>query len=143
MKRGPTLILIILLPLLVGGIIFLGFSMGWFSSGSKAQEKPVELKEYTYALGDFTVNLDEPGYKRYMKVNLSAGFNKQGLDTQLEEKKPQINDIVNSVLRSKKLDDVNTSEKTDKIKNEIKDKINALISEDKITGIYLNSILIQ
>jgi flagellar basal body-associated protein FliL len=54
-----------------------------------------------------------------------------------------MSDIVNNVLRSKKIDDVNSSDKTDNVKKELKEKLNAIIAADKLTNIYFSEILIQ
>lgn len=143
MKGKMPLIIIIFLLLVIGGGVFAGFSLGWFSPGQKAQKDPEPPKEYTFAIGDYTVNLNEPGYKRYIMVSLSAGYTTEGLDAELTEKLPQISDIVNSVLRSKKLDEVDTPEKTDVIKGEMMSKINTGLTKGKLTNIYFNKILIQ
>lgn len=142
MKGKMPLIIIIVLILVIGGGVFAAFSLGWFSPGQK-QQNPEPLKEYTFAIGDYTVNLNESGYKRYIMVSLSAGYTTEGLDTELTEKLPQINDIVNSVLRSKGLDEVDTPDKTDIVKEEMISKINSDLTKGKLTKIYFNKILIQ
>jgi flagellar FliL protein len=76
-------------------------------------------------------------------VSLSAGYTAEGLDTELTEKLPQVSDIVNGVLRAKKLDEVDTPDETDKVKEEMITKINAELTKGKLTKIYFNKILIQ
>jgi flagellar FliL protein len=145
MKSKPLILIIIILVIAIG-VIFAGFSMGWFSKGESQAQSPKKaeaVKELTYSLGDFTCNLNEANYKRYIAVKLSVGYTKEGLDKTLEEKLPQMSDIVNSVLRAKKIDDLNTTEKTESVKKEIMDKINAILGDDKITNVYFNKILIQ
>jgi flagellar basal body-associated protein FliL len=100
-------------------------------------------KEYIYSVGEITVNLNEPGYKRYIKVDVSLGSTDKALETELAEYMSKVKDTINEILRSKKIEDINTAEKTDAIKNEIRDKVNSLLTKGKVTKVYFNQILIQ
>lgn len=146
MKRGLKLVMFISVPLIVGILVFAAVRFGWFgiSAGAAANTAQAKVqKELTYSLGDFMVNLDEPGYKRYIKVKIFAGYTESELEAQLTEKAAEIGDNINGILRSKKLDDVNTTAKTDTVKKEIRDKINSILADKKLTNIYFKEILIQ
>jgi flagellar FliL protein len=136
MKRVVIIAAAIVVTLAIAVVGFIAVRAGWISI------KP-SVKEYTYSLGEFTVNLDDPGYKRFIKVNIQAGYNYKKLNKELTESSYKISDIINNVLRSKKLDDVNTPEKTDTVKKEIKDKINDILSGNKLTAVYFSEIIIQ
>jgi len=137
-KKTLIIVLIVVVPVIVGVITFFGYKLGWFKS--KAAVSP---KEYMYSIGDFTVNLDEPNYKRYMKVTIYVGSDSKNLEAEITEKMPKIKGMITDILRAKKLDDVNTPEKTETIKKEIKDKTNPVLTAGKINNVYLNDILIQ
>lgn len=140
MDRAIKTIVLVVLVAIIG---ILGFIVvkGGMLTGGKSQQ--AEAKEMTYSLGEFTVNLNEPGYKRYIKVKISVGYTTKKLDTELGEDTSSISDAINGILRSKKLDDVNSPEKTDLVKKEIKDKINGILKTGKITNVYFDQILIQ
>lgn len=140
--KSKTPLIIIIAVVATAGIMLAVMSMGLLSSGKNAKE-PEPPKEYTFSVGDFTDNLSETGYKRYIMVSLSVGYTEQTLEAELTEKLPQISDTINSVLRSKKIDDIDTPEKTDIIKKEMMDRINGLLSKGKLVNIYFNKILIQ
>lgn len=145
MKKRLKILLFVLIPVIIGLIVFFVIKAGWFGPilGNTEQKAAAAPKELTYSLGDFMVNLDEPGYKRYIKVKVFVGYTNSKLEAEFAEKVPQIGDAISGILRAKKLDDVNTPDKTDIVKKEIKDKINTILSTDKLINIYFKEILIQ
>lgn len=140
MGRVLKIAVLIVLIATIGVLGFIIYRAGLLTSGGKLQE---ELKETTYSLGEYMVNLDEPNYRRYIKVKISVGYNVKKLDAELVEKASPISDIINTILRSKKLEDVNTAEKTESIKNEIKDKINSKLTTGKLANVYFDEIIVQ
>lgn len=137
-RRVIIILLAILIPIIIGTVAFFGYRLGWFKSSA-----PAELKEIMYSVGDYTVNLDDPSYKRYMKVTIFIASDYKKLDGELTEKMPRVRDTIIGILRSKKIDDVNTSAKTDAVKREIKEKLNAIFTTGKLTNVYMNDIIIQ
>lgn len=140
MGRVLKIAVLVILIATIGVLGFIIYRAGLLTS---AFGQPEGLKETTYSLGEYTVNLDEPSYRRYLKVKVSVGYNVKKLDVELAKKASSISDTINTVLRSKKLEDVNTAEKTESIKNEIKDKINSKLTTGKLTNVYFDEIIVQ
>ncbi len=152
LKKTGIALLALIFVAVIALLVFIIYKLGLFTNkqgsvatGQQQTQNVVKssAKEYTVNLGDFTVNLQDPDYKRYMKVSVYAGYTTKGLETELSEKNPAIKDIINDVLRSKKLDDVNSPDKTKAIKKELKDKLNPLLSTGQLTNIYFNEIIVQ
>lgn len=96
----------------------------------------------TYSLDECLVNLTDQGGKNYLKVTVYLGYESKNLDKELETKKPIIRDAVISILRSKSTTDFN-SNGTDKIKTEIINKINPLLTKGQLDKIYFDDLLVQ
>ncbi|HBM74140.1 MAG TPA: flagellar basal body-associated protein FliL [Clostridiaceae bacterium] len=140
MGRGLKALIIILLVVIAGFLGFIVFKSGFLTNIQSQKSAPVEK---IYSLGEYTVNLNEPDYRRYIKVKISVGYNEKKLDAEIAEKASPINDVINSVLRTKKLADVDTAKKTEAVKAEMKDKINAILDTGKLTNVYFDEILVQ
>lgn len=138
-KRILIGVLVFVLVAVIGLIAFIMYRLNIVSSKGNAA---ASSKELTYSAGEFTVNLDEPGYRRYIKVNIYFGFTEEKLQEELTEKTPQIRSEVNNILRSKKVEDVGY-EKTGQVVNEIKDKVNGILTSGKVENVYFYDILIQ
>jgi len=137
-RRIVIILLIVLIPVVIGVAVFVGYRLGWFRSSVAAAPK-----EYAYSVGEFLVNLDEPGYKRYVKATVFIASDNKNIEGELAEKMPKVRDAIIGILRSKKIDDLNTTVKTDAVKREIKDKLNMIFVSGKLTDVYLNDIIIQ
>ena len=146
-----VILVVFLAVILLGGGVFAGYMVA-----SKAnprgvainivQQETLNLK--TFGLDEFLLNLkSDDNSSRYLKTNISIGYadvkeNKE-LEGELKDKKAIIRDTINSVLRSKKKEDFATNEQVEKIKKEIKDKINPLLQKGQIYNVYFSEIIIQ
>lgn len=121
----------------IGSIVLYRLGLLPFSEASAKEE------EYTYSMGEFIANLNEPGYKRYIKATIYFGCDSRKLQEELEEKKPQIRNAINNILRSKKLEEVGSVENMEAVTNEMKNKVNEILTIGKVENIYFSDILIQ
>lgn len=96
----------------------------------------------TYGLDEFLVNLADEDGKRYLKIKVFLGYDNKKLDTELEEKKPILRDVVISVLRTKKAADI-SAKGVDNIKMEIIQRINPVLTKGQLNNVYFNDILVQ
>jgi len=138
-KRIITAVTIGVLIVAVGIVSIVLYRLGLlpFSEAFAKEE------EYTYSMGEFIANLNEPGYKRYIKVTIYVGYDNRKLQDVLEEKKPQTRNAINSILRSKKLEEVGSVENMEAVTNEMKNKVNEILTTGKVENIYFSDILIQ
>jgi flagellar FliL protein len=152
LKRAAIIVLMIIVPIVVGGLVYVMYTLsllpmkpknGYNKNNNNAAV--AQAKEYTYPLGEFQVNLDEPGYRRYVKVTVHAGFRNQKLEEELSDKDVdvQTRSAITSILRSKKVEDLKSVEGCENVQKEIMEKINTIIKTDKIDNVYFTDILIQ
>lgn len=142
---------LLVLLVLGGGIVFFLFSS--FSSGdSPFMEKVKGMVSGGKKTGDtasvavhkmepFLVNLADPGQLRYLKVTLYVETHQKG--EEFEKRLPQSRDSVLTVLSSKNSRDLMTSEGKNALREEIKEKINHLLTETKVKNIYFTEFVIQ
>ena len=146
-KKGnglKILIIVLLVLLLVGGTAFgVYYVMSKNNHTSNKAEAANVIEEQTYPLDDFLVNLADEDTRKFLKVKIFIGYEKnKKLAGELELKKPIIRDAINSVLRSKLAKDF-SSKGTEDIKKELLNRINPLLKEGKPINIYFYEIIIQ
>jgi flagellar FliL protein len=111
-----------------------GMFFGWKKTGGAATVA-------FYKMEPFLVNLADPGQPRYLKVTLHVETHQKG--EEFEKRLPQTRDSVLTILCSKNSKDIMTSEGKNALREEIKEKMNHLLTETKVQNIYFTEFVIQ
>ena len=148
------IIIIILLFLLLaigGAVIYFLFSNN--SDNEQVQdvqkiEKKHKIKEMTeigpiYPLDPFIVNLMSNNASRYLKCKIDLELDTPELQQEIDKKLPAIRDIIIQILSSKTVEEIITVKGKEKVKEEIKKKINALLTTGEIKNVYFTEFVVQ
>ncbi|MDK2792017.1 MAG: flagellar protein FliL [Deferribacteres bacterium] len=153
-KSKFKLILIILIVLiLVGG----GAAAYFLLFAKKTAETAEQNTAYTtvkkqadvssigplYSFESFIVNLADPGGTRYLKVTMQAELDSDKLVDEIEKRKPQIRDIILTVLSSKTYAEVSTAQGKLALKQEIIRRINLTLTTGAVKSIYFTEFVSQ
>lgn len=162
--NGLKIVIIILLVIIVLGLGFGGAYYFLYKNSENAKSNTtiaankyvnqtmpntaIELSSYTLSMDEFLVNLADEGGKRFFKVKLFIGYEpakkkEKDMLAELEEKKPIIRDVINSVLRSKKSTDIATQQNVDDLKKELLTRIAPYFENGRVNNIYFYDILVQ
>ncbi|UOD33808.1 flagellar basal body-associated FliL family protein [Deferribacteraceae bacterium V6Fe1] len=96
-----------------------------------------------YSFDSFIVNLADPGGTRYLKVSMQAELDSDKLADEIEKRKPQIRDIILTVLSSKTYAEVSTAQGKLALKQEIMRRINLTLTSGAIRSIYFTEFVSQ
>lgn len=96
----------------------------------------------TYELGDFVVNLSETGGYKYVKASIVVEISQDSLQEELEKRNPQVRDVLISVLREQKLEELQDPEARI-IKNQITNRLNQILTQGEITNVWFTELVIQ
>ncbi len=148
-KKGLNPILLVVVAAVVlalagGGFFFL--TMNKKAEEAPKEEVKQEKKEpgIFYQFEDpFIVNLAEVNAERYLKVNPVFEVDKEEVLEEINKKLPEIKDILITIFSSKSLDDVMPLAGKDRLKQEIMDKVNEILSQGKVVGVYFSEFVIQ
>lgn len=92
---------------------------------------------------EFTVNLIDPGMKRYLRVRMTfAYFPNKSLVKELGEREAEVRDSIIGVLRSKTVADL-TADSTEKLRAELISAINGVLTAGEIQDLYFIEFVIQ
>ena len=89
-----------------------------------------------FELKPMTINLAEwNGPRRYLKLSMNLSVEAKNLE-EMEAKKTSIRDLVIKLVNKKNPEDLLSDGGVDKIKSEIMESVNKVLSESKIVRIY-------
>jgi len=93
---------------------------------------------------EFTVNLLDPGMRRYLRVRLTFEYLEQkALVKELGDREPEIRDTIISVLRAKTVEELAAAGSTDKLRAELVEAINSVLLQGVIADLYFIEFVIQ
>ena len=150
------LIIVLLVVLLIGGAVAAFFLLG--SGDEKATAQPQKIvgasrstKRSTdyltigpmYPMNEFIVNLLSESGSRYLKVALDIELDSEALAAEMDKKKALLRDIIIRELSSKTFEEVSTMKGKDRLKDEIVNKINAILADGQIKNIFFTDFVVQ
>lgn len=98
------------------------------------------------SVGEFIVNLADPTESHYLRCNvvLEMDFGSSvKLAEELDKRMPQVKDIIISTMGSKTSIQLADPENREALKQELKDKINAVLNRGQLARVYFTSFAIQ
>jgi flagellar FliL protein len=143
-KKPPMMMIIVAVVLIavIGGAFVMVKKAGAKSKGGEV--KKVE-KGPVLTLDEFLVNLADPGSDHFLKVTVGLELDKAKGKTPegLKEDTPLIRDAVLSSLSSKTRDQIGPESGRDKLKAEIKKRVNDALGEEDVQGVYFTNFVTQ
>jgi flagellar basal body-associated protein FliL len=98
-----------------------------------------------FELDPFSINTSDTDEPHFIRLSLGLGY-KTGISnemqTELNARKIQLRDIVISVVGEKRYTDLNTQEKRDALKEEIKRRINSVLRQGRIEEVAFTEFVL-
>lgn len=114
-----------------------------YSPAAMEQSRKLSQIGVLYPLDTFTVNLKSDNGRRYLKVTMDLELSGQELTAELDNKTAVIRDRIIRILTSKTLEEVSSRKGKDKLTQQIKDALNAMLDDGQILGVYFTEFVIQ
>ncbi len=96
-----------------------------------------------YPLDQFIVNLLSSNGERFLKIKMDLELSGPELTAELDKKKPMIRDIIIRTLSSKTFQEISTNRGKEKLKDELVEKINNVLTDGYIKNIFLIEFVVQ
>ena len=157
-KEGGSKLLLIIIIVLLLLLLIIGGVVAYFllSSNNEDQNQPqqqkVEKKHKVsdmaeigpiYPLDPFIVNLVSTNANRYLKCKIDLELDSPELQQEVDKKLPAIRDLIIQILSSKSVEEIQTAKGKEKLKEEIKRKINSILTTGEIKHVYFTEFVIQ
>ncbi|MGZ4122599.1 MAG: flagellar basal body-associated FliL family protein [Tumebacillaceae bacterium] len=145
-NKAVNILLIVVLSLgLLGTVLFVAYKTVLGSSSSKEASAPKamsskELAAAQFDLGKITTNLSGDSL---IQVSISIQGDDANVKKEIEERKAQVKDIINSILHTTAVADIQKADGYPKLKQRIVSELNKVMQEGKVTDAYLSDIVVQ
>ncbi len=113
------------------------------SSGDDLNNRNLSEIGVLYPLDTFTVNLKSDAGRRYLKTTISLELSDAELSHELDAKSAVLRDVIIRILSSKTLEEVSSKKGKQKLSEQIMDRLNSMITDGQIKGIYFTEFVIQ
>ena len=144
-KSKLKLIIIAVVVLLIGAGGIYGYSK--YDKGKKEKAEPTKEAKVSIVcpLNSFVVNLqDNTGVgKRYLKITMQLKVGKEEDKLLIENNNAQIRDTVLLLLSSQSLKEINTMEGKLELKQTLLSRMNQILGNSIIRGIYFTEFVVQ
>ena len=147
-----VIIVLLLVLLIVGGLVAYFLLSSNDEEQPQQQEQKVEKKKKVtsmteigpiYPLDQFIVNLVSNNSSRYLKCKIDLELDSPELQQEVDKKLPAIRDLIIRILSSKAVEEIQTAKGKEKLKEEIKRKINEILATGEIRHVYFTEFVIQ
>lgn len=153
-KKGSPLILAMIVGVLGivlggGGVYFLlpkGMGAAPAAGGDGAVEEvlePVDFNERVHSLEPFVVNVSGEGYPRYVKLQLAFELDSPAALAEFEGRVAQVRDLTILLLSSKRLTDIDGFEGKALLKDDLRDRVNAILTRGSVESVLFTEFVIQ
>ncbi len=147
------LILIVCVVLLLGGVTVFFFApsllpgsirnQGLPHSGPGASSSTVEKQGHLYSLEPFLVNLLDQDMPRYLRTRIELESSESKANEEFEKRLPQLRDAILTILANRKFHEVLDSEGKNRLKEEIRNKLNGHLRTFQIKKVYFTEFVAQ
>ena len=147
-----VIIVLLLVLLIVGGLVAYFLLSGGEEEEKAEPQKKIEKKKKVsnmteigpiYPLDRFIVNLLSNNSSRYLKCKIDLELDAPELQEEVDKKLPAIRDLIIRILSSKTVEEIQTSKGKEKLKEEIKRKVNEMLTTGEIRNVYFTEFVIQ
>ncbi len=115
---------------------------------AKASEEPpvapdLEFGERVFKMDPFIVNVTGEGYPRYLKMQIAFEMSSPEARQEAESRVSQIRDTTILLLSSKRLSDINDFEGKALLKDDLRDRVNALLKSGRVESVLFTEFVVQ
>ena len=113
------------------------------SQGKGDAVEPGDAEDAIVALDTFVVNLADENAQRYLKVTMKVEFFGDEVPARFSQRRPQIRDLLLSLLGSKTVADVRTIEGKQQLRDEVIARITRVLEDDVVKAVYFAEFIVQ
>jgi flagellar FliL protein len=113
------------------------------SAGEGGSEALVQEGPITVELKPFTTNLNEPSGRRFLKVTMGMEVDNQEAADELNRKMPDIQDTILILLSSQSTEDIATVDGKERLRSQILNRTNVIMTKNKVRKVKYSEFIIQ
>jgi flagellar FliL protein len=140
-KAFNIALLAIIAVVLLGILGLVGYKMLWKPTGTEPDVPSAkELLNSQFDIGKMTTNLAGASL---IQCSVAIQGDSTKMKTELEERKVQVRDVINSVLHKTTPADLEKADGLELLKVKLIGELNKVMLEGKVTNVYISDIVVQ
>ena len=104
---------------------------------------PVSFEERVHSLDPFVVNVSGEGYPRYVKLQLAFELDSVASREEFEQRIAQVRDLTILLLSSKRLEDIEGFEGKALLKDDLRERVNAILTRGSVESVMFTEFVVQ
>lgn len=96
-----------------------------------------------FVVGDIVINPAGTNATRFLLTTIGMQVSTEDTYTEMDRKELQVRDALNTILSSKRLDELVNVEHRPLLRKEISEKVNSLLQTGKVEQVYFSKFIIQ
>lgn len=112
-------------------------------SDGDGKEPQATFDERVYDLDPFVVNVTGEGYPRYLKLQLALEMDSLAGREEVEARVSQVRDATILLLSSKRLSDITDFEGKALLKDDLRERVNALLDRGEVKSVMFTEFVVQ
>jgi flagellar FliL protein len=113
------------------------------TAGAPGEEALVPEGPVIVDLKTFTTNLNEPSGRRFLKVTLSMEVDDQEAADELKRKMSDVMDVILMLLSSQSADDISSPDGKERLRSQILNRTNNIMTKSKVRKVKYSEFIIQ
>ncbi len=113
------------------------------SEPTSATEPTASFAERVHSLEPFVVNVSGEGYPRYVKLQLAFELDSPEARAELEERIAKVRDLTILLLSSKRLSDIEDFEGKALLKDDLRERVNAVLKTGTVESVLFTEFVVQ
>ena len=109
----------------------------------KKQEESTVQKQVISHLDPFVVNLLDEGGRRFLKVTIDLVVESEKVSKEIGERLPEIRDLIIVCLSDKSFNEISDQMGKMRLRNEIKQQLNSILTTGKVTKVLFTEFVVQ
>ncbi|MEM7409185.1 MAG: flagellar basal body-associated FliL family protein [Myxococcota bacterium] len=106
-------------------------------------EPEASFADRVHALDPFVVNVSGEGYPRYVKLSLAFEMDSPASKEELEAHIAKVRDLTILLISSKRLADIEDFEGKALLKDDLRERVNAVISKGNVESVLFTEFVVQ
>jgi len=96
-----------------------------------------------YSLEPFIVNIDDGDKDRFLKLKVDLEVSSKEVAAELEQRLPQVKDIMIGLLSGQSFSDIRSTEGKDYLREELQTRLNAVVRKGIVRQVFFTEFVVQ
>ncbi len=96
-----------------------------------------------FSMEPFVVNINDGSKDRFLKLKVDLEVSSEAVSSELDQRLPQVKDIMIGLLSSQSFSDIRSMEGKDYLREELQTRLNAVVRKGSVQQVFFTEFVVQ